>query len=62
MILAKLSPKGFEVLSRSFLIEPTRDQLNRRGGVTWSHPAFANGHVFIRNDRRLIAVDLRKKK
>lgn len=62
LILAKLSPKGFEVLSRSFLIEPTRDQLNRRGGVTWSHPAFANGHVFIRNDRRLIAVDLRKKK
>jgi outer membrane protein assembly factor BamB len=60
LILSELSPDGFKVISRAPLIEPTRDQLNRRGGVTWSHPAFANGHVFIRNDNELIKVDLRK--
>jgi len=27
-------------------------------GVTWSHPAFANKHVFIRNDRELISANL----
>lgn len=59
LILSRLSPDGFEVISRAQLVEPTRGQLNRRGGVTWSHPAFANGHVFIRNDERLIKVDLR---
>jgi len=59
LILSQLSPEGFKVLSRALLIEPSRDQLNRRGGVTWSHPAFANGHVFIRNDHELISVDLR---
>lgn len=60
LILSKFSPEGFDVISRAPLIEPTRDQLNRRGGVTWSHPAFANGHVFIRNDEKLIKVDLRE--
>ena len=59
LILSELSPEGFKVIARAPLIEPTRDQLNRRGGVTWSHPAFANGHVFIRNDNELIKVDLR---
>jgi outer membrane protein assembly factor BamB len=60
LLLTQLSPEGFKVLSRAPLIKPTRDQLNRRGGVAWSHPGFANGHVFIRNDNELISVDLRK--
>ena len=60
LLLTKLSPKGMTVISRAPLIAPTRDQLNRRGGVAWAHPAFANGHVFIRSDTQLLAVDLRK--
>jgi len=59
LLLTRLSPQGLTILSRAKLIEPTRDQLNSRGGVTWSHPAFANGHIFIRNDTELICADLR---
>lgn len=58
LIISKLSPKGFEEISRAKLIEPTRDQLNRRGGVCWAHPAFADKHVFARNDKELICADL----
>ena len=58
LMRARLSPEGFEGLSRTALIEPTRGQLNQRGGVCWSHPAFAYRHVFARNDKRLVCADL----
>jgi outer membrane protein assembly factor BamB len=61
LLLTELSPDGMNVLSRASLIAPTRDQLNQRGGVAWSHPAFANGHIFIRSDTQLLSVDLREK-
>ena len=56
LLITELSPGGFQEISRAKLIEPTRRQLAR--GVTWSHPAFANKHVFIRNDERLVCADL----
>ena len=56
LIISELSPLGFNEISRTKIIEPTRKQLPR--GVTWSHPAFANKHVFIRNDNELVCVDL----
>ena len=56
LLITRLSPTGMEEISRAKLIEPTRKQLPR--GVTWSHPAFANKHVFIRNDERLVCGDL----
>jgi outer membrane protein assembly factor BamB len=58
LIIAKLSPKGYEEISRAHLLEPTLDQLRERGGVCWSHPAFANKHVFARNDKELVCVSL----
>lgn len=58
LIIADLSPKGFRELSRANLIEPTTDQLRQRGGVCWSHPAFADKHVFARNDKELVCADL----
>lgn len=58
LIIAKLSPRGFEPLSRAKLIDPTTDQLPRRDGVCWSHPAYANRHIFIRNDRELLSASL----
>jgi len=58
LIIAKLSPDGYQEISRAKLIEPTRLQLNRRGGVCWSHPAFAGGHVFARSDEVLVCVRL----
>lgn len=62
LILADLTPGGFREISRAKLLEPTRDQMpGRRGGVTWSHPAFAYRHVFARNDKEIVCADLTAK-
>jgi outer membrane protein assembly factor BamB len=58
LILGRVSPVGFEEFSRARLIEPTSDQLNQRNGVCWSHPAFANRHIYARNDRELVSASL----
>jgi hypothetical protein len=58
LIIARLTPDGFDEISRAKLIDPTTDQLRRRDGVTWSHPAFAYGHVFARNDKELVCANL----
>ncbi len=58
LIIGMLSPQGFQQISRAKLIEPTTDQLDQRGGVCWSHPAFAYKHVFVRNDRELVCASL----
>jgi outer membrane protein assembly factor BamB len=58
LIIGRLSPQGFEEISRAKLIEPTRGQLPKGDGVTWSHPAFAYKHVFIRNDEELVCASL----
>lgn len=60
LIIGRVSPTGFDEISRAKLIEPTREQLRRRDGVCWSHPAFANRHVFIRNDEELVCASLAK--
>jgi outer membrane protein assembly factor BamB len=56
LILARLTPKGYEEVSRAKILEPTGDGFGRR--VVWSHPAFANRCVFARNDRELVCVSL----
>ena len=59
LLITELSPQGLNIISRSKLIDPTIGQLNRNGtGVTWSHPAFAYGCVFARNDNRLVCAYL----
>jgi outer membrane protein assembly factor BamB len=58
LLITRLSPEGFEEISRAHLIDPTEDQLSRRGGVCWSHPAFANRCVFARNDNELVCGGL----
>jgi outer membrane protein assembly factor BamB len=58
LIIGRLSPDGFQEVSRAKLIDPTTGQLNQRGGVCWAHPAFANRHVFQRNDHEIVAADL----
>ncbi|NLY02480.1 MAG: PQQ-binding-like beta-propeller repeat protein [Rhodopirellula sp.] len=60
LIIARLTPDGFQELSRARLLDPTTAQLRRRDGVTWSHPAFAYRHVFARNDEELVCADLSK--
>jgi outer membrane protein assembly factor BamB len=58
LIIAKLSPKGYEEISRAHLLDPTSDAWGRK--VLWSHPAFANGSAYMRNDKEIICVSLAK--
>jgi len=78
LIIATLSPSGYNEISRAQLIEPTAGQytgsfsapansksedggkpmFTNESGVTWSHPAYANKHVFIRNDTHLVSANL----
>ncbi len=56
LILAKLSPQGYQEISRFHVLEPTNQSFGRP--VVWSHPAFANRCVYARNDKELVCVDL----
>ena len=56
LIIAKLSPRGYEEISRAHLLAPTGTAAGR--AVVWSHPAFANRHIYARNDKEIICVDL----
>jgi len=56
LIIARLSPQGYEELSRAKLVEPTREVMRRM--TIWSHPAFAMKSVFARNDKELVRVSL----
>lgn len=58
LIICKLSPQGFQEISRAKLIDPTTEQLRRRDGVCWAHPAYAHGHVFARSDKELVCASL----
>jgi outer membrane protein assembly factor BamB len=59
LILAKLSPSGYEEISRAKLLEPTGEAFGR--SVVWSHPAFADKCVFVRNDKEIVCVSLAAK-
>jgi outer membrane protein assembly factor BamB len=59
LIIAKLTPKGYEEISRAHIIEPDNTDAGRL--VVWSHPAFANRRIYARNDNEIICVDLAQK-
>jgi outer membrane protein assembly factor BamB len=59
LIIAKLSPKGYEEISRAHVLEPTNTDPGR--AVVWSHPAFADRQMFARNDKEVICVELGEK-
>ena len=56
LVIAKLSPSGYEEVSRSKLLEPTGAAFGRK--VVWSHPAYADKCGFFRNDKEIICVSL----
>ncbi|PYR50400.1 MAG: pyrrolo-quinoline quinone [Acidobacteria bacterium] len=60
LIIATFSPKGFHEISRTQLLKPTSPPGNRREltTVNWSHPAYANRHIYARNDEEIIAASL----
>jgi hypothetical protein len=55
-----LKPEGYEEISRVKVIHPTSKPGARRelGAVAWSHPAFANGHMIVRNDEQMVRLRL----
>lgn len=56
LILAELSAEGYKELGRQHLVAPTNQAWGRP--VVWTHPAFAERSVFVRNDKEIIRVDL----
>lgn len=59
LIIAELSPEGYQQHSRGKLINRTAAGMPARiGGVTWAHPAFAYKHILVRNDEQLVCADL----
>ncbi len=56
LIIAKMSPKGFEELGRAKMVEPTSTSSGRK--IVWSHPAFANKCVVARNDKEIVCYSL----
>jgi outer membrane protein assembly factor BamB len=56
LIIAKLSPKGYEEVSRAKLVDATNECFGRQ--VVWSHPAFANKCVYVRNDKEIACYSL----
>ncbi len=56
LILAELSPAGYKEISRAKLIEPVHETRGRT--VVWTHPAFANKCMYVRNFKEIICVSL----
>jgi outer membrane protein assembly factor BamB len=56
LIVAKLDRAGYHEISRAHLIEPTGSAQQRK--VVWSHPAFANRSIYLRNDQELRCFSL----
>ena len=56
LVLAELAASGYREVGRAKLVEPTYAFSGRK--MAWAPPAFANGHVFARNDRELVCAAL----
>ncbi len=62
LIIARLTPEGYEELDRASIIEPTNPLRRRRefGAVHWTHPAYANRHMIIRNDEEIVRFSMER--
>jgi outer membrane protein assembly factor BamB len=56
LIRAAFSPTGYTEMGRQRLLEPIYPFAGRK--VAWSPPSFADGHVFVRNEKELVCVSL----
>ena len=56
LIRARLSVQGYYEVSRTRLLEPTSPFGGRK--CAWTPPAFANGHVFARNEEEVVCASL----
>jgi outer membrane protein assembly factor BamB len=60
LIIVQPNPKGYQEISRTPLIKPTSEPQNRRElvYVNWMQPAYANRHIYARNDEEIICASL----
>jgi outer membrane protein assembly factor BamB len=56
LIIARLTPKGYEKIDQAHLLKAT--QFARGRQVVWCPPAYANRCMFVRNDEEIICVSL----
>jgi outer membrane protein assembly factor BamB len=56
LIIARLTPKGYEEIDRAHILEPDNHMPGR--AVVWSHPAFAQRSMYARNDHEIVCVSL----
>ena len=64
LIIAQFTPDGYHEIDRTKLIDPTSRSVFRSSRrarlVNWSHPAYANRHIFARNDKEILRASLEK--
>lgn len=58
LIIAHLSPAGYQEVDRARILEADNPMPGRP--VVWSHPAFAHRKVLARNDHEIVCVSLAK--
>jgi outer membrane protein assembly factor BamB len=56
LILARLTPKGFDQISSAKLLETSENTRGR--DITWCHPAFANRCAYVHNGKEFICISL----
>lgn len=56
LIIARLSPRGYEEVDRAKLIAPDNPDPGRM--VVWSQPAFAGRQIYVRNDHEIACFSL----
>ena len=55
LVIANLTPEGYEELDRTHVLDPTDVAFGRK--VVWAAPAFANRKIFLRNGKECICID-----
>lgn len=50
-IIASMTPKAYQEIGRYHVIDTTNESFGRK--VVWSYPAYANNHLFVRNDKEI---------
>jgi outer membrane protein assembly factor BamB len=58
LVILKLTPKQYEELGRAHIIDPVGADRGRT--VIWSHPAFAQKKMVVRNEKEIVCVSLAK--
>jgi outer membrane protein assembly factor BamB len=56
LVIARITPRGYDEASRTHLLEPTNVAFGRP--VVWCPPAYANRSIVVRNDKEAIRVSL----